>query len=142
MTMKLLEPKEFWKFIDGAVADVEEWVLYNRKGIEYQCCGQASDILYKLLVDWGIDKRCGNEDIDEVIRIAAVNVRGIAHFVVTILGDWIFDPTHMQFNPRPTSEEYSDGWMYDDYSDDCDAIFEDKDTDILCRAIRPDIYYK
>jgi len=139
MVGKML-PKDFWDFIDETEERLMAWVSKNKVDINYEACGLACNVMYRILIDWDISKRCGIEDIDEVIRIAAVDIRGVGHFVVTVLGNWFFDPTHMQFNPRPTASEYSEGWMYDDYFDDCKKIFEDDGILEVCKEIRPELY--
>ena len=141
---ELLKPVELWKFVDSVFDDVKEWVYYNKKDINYECCGQASEIFYKLLIDWGIGKypmyKKGEIDIDDVIKIAVGAIRGIEHVWVEIFNG-IYDPTKMQFKSDVSVDEYTMGFHYNDYSDDCEEVFKDEDIAILCRAIRPDIYY-
>ena len=137
-----LPPKEFWKFVDETEERLKAWVLKNKADVNYECCGFASNVLYRTLVDWKIHERCGEEDINEVIRIACITVRDIRHDVVTILGDWIYDPTSMQFTPPLSVEEYSDGWLCDEYDYDCEKIFESEEVLKVCKEIRPEVYNK
>jgi len=138
--VKRIEPKEFWAFIEETNECVEKWVRENKSDINYECCGYACNILYRILVDWKINERCGINDVDEVIRIAAVSIRDIGHFVVTILNNWFFDPTYMQFGSRPSIEEYSMGWLYDDCYEECKVVLEDNSILELCKEIRPEVY--
>jgi hypothetical protein len=141
--MELLKPKEFWVFVESVCKDVEEWVRYNKKHINYECCGQASSILYRLLVDWGIGEYPFYEKgtLDDIILISVGAIRNTVHHWVEVLG-YIYDPTKIQFNPSLDTIEYTTGWKYNDYEYDCKKIFESEELEILCRAIRPDIYYK
>ncbi len=140
--LEKLSPKEFWKFIDETEARLKAWVLKNKADINYECCGLASDILYRILVDWKIHERCGEKDINDVIRISCIRVRGNRHDVVTILKDWIYDPTSMQFTPPLTEMEYSAGWLYDDCDYDCKKVFQNAEVLKVCRNIRPEVYFK
>ena len=129
-----LKPKAFWKEIDLILENVKEWVLNNCVRRDYQCCGRASDILYKLFIDWGI-KKYEDEGLDPYIVMGFI--RGLGHYWVEIAG-FIFDPTVMQFDPEPTIEEYSKGFKVVEES----YVLEWNSKRLLntCKSIRPDIY--
>lgn len=135
-----LSPKEFWGFIDETQERLETWVRENTADKNYECCGFASNVLYRILVDWKIHERCGMEDINDAIRISVLTIRGIRHEVVTILQECIVDPTSMQFTPPLEAKDYWDGWLYDDYDHDCEEIFKSEQILEVCRLIRPELY--
>ena len=130
----ILKPKAFWKEIDSILEDVKEWVLDNCVESDYQCCGRASEILYRLFIDWGIEKY-KDEDLGPYIVMGII--RGIGHYWVEIAG-FIFDPTAMQFDPEPTIEEYSKGM--DSIEDDFNYILSSERLLDVCKSIRPAIY--
>ena len=135
-----LDPKEFWAFIDETIDRLESWVRKNAADKNYEVCGQASNVLYRILVDWKINERCGEESVDDVIHIACLSVRDRIRHDVVMIHNFFHDPTHMQFNPPLTTEEYNDGYLYGDYYDDCLKLFEDETLSEICREIRPELY--
>jgi len=135
-----LSVNDFWDFIDETQRRMEDWVRKNKADINYECCGFASNVLYRIYSDWKIHKRCGYEKIDDVMHISVFDIRGIEHHTLVLFNDFLFDATHMQFNPKLTSNEYWDNWMYDDTSDDCEGIFKDDEILKVCKEIRPELY--
>lgn len=129
-----LEPGAFWDEIDSIFEAVKEWVLINCIKREYQCCGMASDILYRLLVDWGIESY-KEDGLDTYIVVGII--RGIEHHWVEI-SEFVFDPTAMQFDSELTIEEYSDGMVYIDYH--YNNILDSEEILDVCKTLRPDIY--
>lgn len=129
-----LKPKLFWEKVDSIFDDVKKWVLANCGDTDYQCCGRASDILYRLLIDWGIEKY-GDESVVPCIVIGFV--RNIEHHWVEIAG-FIFDSTLIQFNPELTMLEYAMGIKY--VEDEYDVLFKSDKLLHTCKSIRPDIY--
>ena len=129
-----LEPGAFWDEIDSIFEAAKDWVLVNCARREYQCCGMASDIFYRLLIDWGIERY---KDENMIPCIVVGVIRDIEHHWVEI-SEFVFDPTVMQFDPEPTIEEYSDGVRHieDDYED----ILSSEKMLGKCKSIRPDIY--
>jgi hypothetical protein len=131
----ILKPEVFWKEIDLMLENVREWVLANCGDADYQCCGKASDILYRLFIDWGLEKY---KDEGLEVYIVIGHIRGIHHHWVEI-SEFVFDPTAMQFDdPEPTIEEYSEGVLY--IEEDFNAILRSEEILDICRSIRPDIY--
>lgn len=130
-----LKPEAFWKEIDSILEDVKEWVIDNCAKRDYQCCGKASDILYRLFIDWGIGEY-KDEGLDPYIVIGII--RGLEHHWVEI-AEFIFDPTAMQFDdPELTIEEYSTGMQYIDYH--FNEILDSEEILEICKSIRPDVY--
>jgi hypothetical protein len=131
----ILKPEAFWKEIDLMFENVKKWVLDNCIEDAYQCCGRASDILYRLFINWGIEKY-EDEGLDPYIVVGII--RGLEHHWVEIAG-FIFDPTAMQFDdPEPTIEEYSKGMQYIDYH--YNEILSSEEISEICKSLRPDIY--
>ena len=130
-----LEPGAFWDEIDSIFEAVKKWVLDNCIEDAYQCCGKASDILYRLFMDWGLEKY-KDDGLNGCVVIG--NIRGIHHHWVEI-SEFVFDPTAMQFDdPEPTIEEYSNGVLY--VEEDSGGILRSEEILKTCRNIRPDIY--
>ena len=129
-----LEPGAFWDEIDSIFEAAKNWVLVNCIEDAYQCCGKASDILYRLFMDWGIEKY-KDDGLSPCIAVGII--RGLEHHWVEI-AEFIFDPTAMQFDPKPTIEEYSKGMKYIDYH--FNEILDSEEILKTCRSIRPDIY--
>lgn len=129
-----LKPEAFWKEIDLMLENVKKWVLDNCMEKDCQCCGKASDILYRLFIDWGIEKYEG-EGLEPYI--AAGFIRDIWHNWVEI-SEFIFDPTAMQFDPEPTIEEYSKGFSF--VENNYNKILSSEETLEICKSLRPDIY--
>jgi hypothetical protein len=130
----ILKPEAFWKEIDLMLENVKKWVLENCVERDYQCCGKASDILYRLFIDWGLEKY-KDEGLDSYIVMGII--RGIGHYWVEIAG-FIFDPTVMQFDPEPTMEEYERG--IDSIEDDFNSVLSSERLLGICKSIRPDMY--
>lgn len=130
----ILKPEAFWKEIDLMLENVKEWVLDNCVEKDYQCCGLASDILYRLFIDWGLEKY-KDEGLDSYIVMGII--RGTHHHWVEI-SEFVFDSTAMQFDPEPTIEEYSENVLY--IEDDSSNILRSEEILKICKSIRPDIY--
>lgn len=129
-----LKPKLFWEKVDSIFDDVKKWVLVNCGDTDYQCCGKASEVLYRLFIDWGIEK-CKDENMSPYIVVGIM--RGLEHHWVEI-AEFVFDPTAMQFDPEPTIGEYSKGMQFVDYRHN--NILDSEEILKICKSIRPDIY--
>ena len=138
MVGKML-PKDFWKFIDETQKRVEDWVRENTADKNFECCRFACDIMYRILADWKIHEKCGRETLDDVMSIMTLWVRGIQHDVILLFG-YIHDPTHMQFNPQLTKEEYATSVFAEDFGEACEMIFRDAAVLEVCKEIRPELY--
>jgi len=140
VVIQKMQVKEFWSFIDETQKRLEDWVRKNKADINYECCGFACNVFYRILSDWKILERCGEDDIDDVMRITCLKVRGVSHDVMEFFGSFFKDPTHMQFNPPLTKDEYSYGYFYDNDKYDCEPIFTDDEILKVCKEIRPELY--
>lgn len=115
---QLLSVDAFWDKIEQIFNVVKKWVLKNCEDKEYQCCGLASDILYRTLLEWGI----GNYiDAAYCLKIIVGHIEHIRHDWVEIVG-CVYDPTAIQFKTEPTFKDYMDGWFYEE--DNYEPIFK------------------
>lgn len=135
-TIKLLSPKEFWNEVDSIFESVKKWALENCFYDNYQCCGLASDVFYRLVMDWGF-KNYESEGL--WMRVAFGEIRGKSHVWVEING-FIFDATTSQFESPVEPVEYDEGfYYYDDEAGDV-KVMNAENIFKICKEIRPDLY--
>lgn len=95
-------PKEFWKEVDAIHDAAVKWVYEQCDHNGYQCCEDASWYLFNLLKKYFINVFGSMEVFEEktkmLLRVAYGGVNGISH-VWIMLGDFVYDPTIMQFGP-------------------------------------------
>lgn len=116
-----VDPDGFWFIVDKINDDVVRWVYENCADNAYQCCEEASWELYSRLREKFIELSGSMREFEKEtnlpLRVAYGNVCGIMHVWVEI-GDFIYDPTVMQFSsigaghdpfePKETDYEVSD----------------------------------
>jgi hypothetical protein len=135
--MELKKPdKEFWNQISIMNQKVKEWVLAYCWDQNYEYCGFMSDVLYRLITDWGIEKY-EQDGWATNLRIVDGFIGKVKHSWVEVY-DYIYDPTVMQFSSDISGKDYI---FYDSYyGNETDAIFESERITYLCKKICPELY--